>query len=346
MGRDRRKYHVSLKNNLYRILTKMFVKNQKKKNYKMTDDYAEKGFAGKIFTDRSFYNYKQHINDYCDWIKDNYPKVTTIKKAKKHVKEYLELQEKTGKSPHTLSLMRASLNKVFFISVGDKEDYVPPKREREKLTRSRGTKESDKNFSRANHEELINFADGTGLRYGGLSKIKGKDLYSLDQLNETLEKYKKEPQSSESRKQIKMIEKALLIANELPEARFFVHTKEKGGKERYAPIVGPHINDIVSRFKNTKDEQKVWLYVPKNADIHAERHKYISYLLKRLSRNIEDIPYDKINKGTGRKYQSEVYHCRKDRKNLKLDAHAMLLTSYAVGHNRIDIISSSYATSI
>lgn len=54
------------------------------------------------------------------------------------------------------------------------------------------------------------------------------------------------------------------------------------------------------------------------------------------------IPYDRVNKGSGKKYQSDVYVCRKDEKGKRLDKKAMYITSKALGHNRINVIAEHY----
>ena len=60
------------------------------------------------------------------------------------------------------------------------------------------------------------------------------------------------------------------------------------------------------------------------------------------ARAISDIPYDKVHKGSGRRYQSEVYTCRKDEARKKLDKAAMLICSKALGHNRISVVADYY----
>ena len=52
--------------------------------------------------------------------------------------------------------------------------------------------------------------------------------------------------------------------------------------------------------------------------------------------------YDRVNKGTGRKFQSDVYTCRKDESGKKLDKKAMLICSKALGHNRIEVVANNY----
>lgn len=54
------------------------------------------------------------------------------------------------------------------------------------------------------------------------------------------------------------------------------------------------------------------------------------------------VPYDRVNRGTGRRYQSEVYTCRKDEAGKKLDKAAMLICSKALGHNRISVVADNY----
>ena len=65
-------------------------------------------------------------------------------------------------------------------------------------------------------------------------------------------------------------------------------------------------------------------------------------IYKARARAIEDIPYDRVNRGTGRRYQSEVYTCRKDEAGKKLDKAAMLICSKALGHNRISVVADNY----
>ena len=49
-----------------------------------------------------------------------------------------------------------------------------------------------------------------------------------------------------------------------------------------------------------------------------------------------------MSKKTDRRYQSQVYACRKDEAGKKLDKAAMLVCSKALGHNRIDVVANNY----
>ena len=95
-------------------------------------------------------------------------------------------------------------------------------------------------------------------------------------------------------------------------------------------------------MQNTKAEDRVWLYVNSNADIHSYRSDYATAIYKEYARRIEDIPYDRVNKGTGHRFQGDVYTCRKDEAGKKLDKAAMLICSKALGHNRISVVADNY----
>ena len=86
----------------------------------------------------------------------------------------------------------------------------------------------------------------------------------------------------------------------------------------------------------------MWEHVSQNADIHSYRAEYATQMYKMYARKIDQIPYDRINKGTGKAYQSEVYNCRKDEAGKKLDRRAMELCSKALGHNRVEVVANNY----
>ena len=116
----------------------------------------------------------------------------------------------------------------------------------------------------------------------------------------------------------------------------------KGGRERVSPIVGKNAAQIVEHIRNTPNDEKVWQHIHQSADIHGYRAEYATDIYRAHARPIEEIPYDRVNKGTGRKFQSDVYTCRKDESGKKLDKKAMLICSKALGHNRIEVVANNY----
>ena len=125
-------------------------------------------------------------------------------------------------------------------------------------------------------------------------------------------------------------------------AEYYTRTVGKGGRERISPIVGKNVEQIVERIKETPADVKVWQHINSNADIHSYRSDYAVAIYKEHAREINEIPYDRVNRGTGRPYQSGVYVCRKDESGRKLDKEAMLVCSKALGHNRIEIVANNY----
>ena len=127
------------------------------------------------------------------------------------------------------------------------------------------------------------------------------------------------------------------------DCRYYIHVRNgKGGRERVSPIVGKNAAQIVERIRNTPNDEKVWQHIHQSADIHGYRAEYATDIYRAHARPIEEIPYDRVNKGTGRKFQSDVYTCRKDESGKKLDKKAMLICSKALGHNRIEVVANNY----
>ena len=146
--------------------------------------------------------------------------------------------------------------------------------------------------------------------------------------------------SPEEEKHLATLRDALAV---FPDHDFFIHhRKDKNGRYRFAPIIGPDKDKIIERMQSTRTMEKVWQHVNGNADIHGYRAEYATVMYKQYARRIEDIPYDRINKGTGRRFQGDVYACRKDEAGRKLDRAAMLKCSKALGHNRISVVADNY----
>ena len=106
--------------------------------------------------------------------------------------------------------------------------------------------------------------------------------------------------------------------------------------------MGKDAEQIIARMKDTGRDEKVWQHINSNADIHGYRAEYATQIYRQYARKIEDIPYDRVNKGTGKKFQSDVYVCRKDEAGRKLDKQAMYKCSKALGHNRIHVVADNY----
>ena len=112
----------------------------------------------------------------------------------------------------------------------------------------------------------------------------------------------------------------------------YIHVTKgtKGGRERISPIIGDNKMEIVAMMKRA-GKTHVFDRVPNAADIHSYRADYANALYLANERPIEEC-----------KKSNEVYWCRRDRSGTWYDKKAMMITSQALGHNRIDIIASNY----
>lgn len=335
MGRRDKSYSRDLKQQMNDRLTSMLragVGTSKREAMK------DETYHDKIFSYNTYKTYFKHCRYFADYVKKNHPECTTLGKARNYVNEWLKYRTehggKDGKplSAWTLQTEAKSLSKLYGIRPDSPDYFTPPKRERENIVRSRVDVERDKHFSAANNDELIKFCKGTGLRRSELQNLTGASLIS----REELEGEWVFAHTATGRDGI------VRDAVERFDADYYLQIKGKGGRERISPVIGKDAERIVERIKNTGANEKVWQYVPSNADIHSYRADYATSIYKSKARDIKDIPYDKMNKGTGKMYQSEVYVCRKDESGKKLDRSAMEDASKALGHNRIEVVANNY----
>ena len=224
----------------------------------------------------------------------------------------------------------------------DDEDYFkPPKRNRSEIKRSRGDAKRDRHFSEANNDELIKFCRGTGLRRSELADLKGTDLVTREQIEAQITALEQIPEQKRTPGDTKRLQ--MLQDTRMFEGEYFIHVRNgKGGRERVSPIIGKNQTQIIDRMKNTLPDEKVWQFIHQCADIHSYRSDYAVAIYKAHARKISEIPFDRVNKGTGKRYQSDVYTCRKDEAGKKLDKAAMLVCSKALGHNRISVVADNY----
>lgn len=336
MGRKNKEYSKTLHQQAYDRLTGMQAFGESKREAK--DDGTDKE---KIFSFSTYQAYWKHTKYFIKYIKENHPDCTTLKSARKYVNEWLQVRADQGLSAWTVQLEAKALGKLYGISPDDEKYFKPPKRNRADITRSRGDAVRDRHFSTTNNDELIKFCKGTGLRRGELSELRGGELRTKAQIEQEIKQIEviqgKDRTDEETRRL------GVLKDTRLFDSEYYVFVRNgKGGRERLSPIVGKYVEQIVERIKNTPEGEKVWQHVHKSADIHSYRAQYATDIYRAHARPIEQIPYDKVNKGTGKRYQSEVYTCRKDEAGKKLDKAAMLVCSKALGHNRIAVVADNY----
>lgn len=336
MGRKNKAYYKDLHQQAYERLHGMLSFGESKKAAVANGTDREK-----IFSFNTYKAYWKHVKYFLKYVREKYPKCTTLKKARKYVNEWLQQRADQGLSAWTVQLEAKALGKLYGISPDDENYFKPPKRNREDIKRSRGDRVRDQHFSKANNDELIKFCRGTGLRRMELENLRGKDLVSREQIEAEIARIEGIPEEQRTAALTKRLE--MLQDTRLFQEGYFVHVRNgKGGRERLSPIIGKNAEQIIERIRETPAKEKVWQFVHQCADIHSYRADYATAIYKAHARKIEEIPYDKINRGTGRRYQGDVYVCRKDEAGKKLDKAAMLVCSKALGHNRVEVVANNY----
>lgn len=330
MGREKAKfYKANLRQQVIAKLTSKLAIGESKHDDKIKGVDKTK----KIYSWGSFKTYQKQCLSFVKWLEQSHPEVKSINRAKPYIAEYLNHQLDKGCSAWTINTQAQSINKLYGIKKGDQYFFKCPERRRCDIVRSRYERANDSHYSLKNNSELTEFCRSTGLRRSEVKALQGNEALTRRQLE-------LRSKSENSPKIAKMINDALLLPEKY---QYFVYVKSgKGGRTRLAPIIGDKAKEIFAKIKNTPKADKVFPHVHSNADIHSFRSDYATTLYNETARPIESIPYDRINKGTGYSYQSEVYHCRSDQKGIKLDRQAMLYTSKALGHNRIDIVANNY----
>lgn len=336
MGRKNKSYYKDLHQQAYDRLNGMLAIGESKKEAVVNGTDREK-----IFSFNTYQTYWKHTKYFLKYIKEAHPECTTLKSAKKYVNEWLQLRTDQGLSAWTIQTEAKALSKLYGIQPDDDRYFKPPKRNRADIKRSRGDRVRDRHFSEENNDELVKFCKGTGLRRSELMELRGKDLMTKAQIKAEIVRINALPVGERSAavdKRLEMLQDTCLFDEE-----YFTHVRNgKGGRKRLSPIIGQFAGQIIRRIMDTPAEEKVWQYVNTNADIHGYRAEYATAIYKAHARPIQDIPYDRVHRGTGRRYQSEVYTCRKDEAGKKLDKAAMLVCSKALGHNRISVVADNY----
>ena len=340
MGRqqDRNKrFHKDLHQQAYDRLTSMQAFGESKK-----EAIANGTDREKIFSFNTYKTYWKHAKYFTKWVGKNYPDCKTLKKAKKYVNIWLQERVDQGLSAWTIQTEAKALGKLYGIQPDDPDYFQPPKRARANIKRSRGERARDRHFSKHNNADLIKFCRSVGLRRAELSTLKGSDLATRETLQKEFKELRNRPNRTDAQERyIQVLEDALLF-----DAEFFVHVrpgKGKGGRERYSPIVGPDVQEVVERMREVGPDKLVWVKIHSNADIHSYRADYAARVYRTYAREISEIPYDRVNRGTGKRFQGDVYICRKDEAKKKLDKLAMRMCSKALGHNRIQVVADNYS---
>lgn len=97
----------------------------------------------------------------------------------------------------------------------------------------------------------------------------------------------------------------------------------KGGKEREVPTLPGHEQDVLTLTAGRKPEERVFDHIPKHMDVHAYRREYAQALYLLLA--------DRELPPSGKHLWQSEY-----------DLSAVQRISWALGHNRLDVVLRHY----
>lgn len=242
-----------------------------------------------IYSWETYHSYLKHCCYFVKWCKENHG-CKTIEQCKAYASEWMKTREHL--SVYTQKMEASALVKLYGCTLEELNIHTAA-RQRKDITRSRNTVKRDRHFSESNHAELVAFCRATGLRRAELKALRGTALYQ-------------------------------------DRSGYYLHitSGSKGGRERYAPIIGD--KDLVIRLCKQAGDGKVFEKVPSGADIHSYRRDYATAIYQQYARPLEQLT------------AKEKYYCRGDRKGEVFDRAAMRIASNALGHGRIEVIAGHY----
>ena len=242
-----------------------------------------------IYSWETYHSYLKHCCYFAKWCKENHG-CKTIEQCKAYASEWMKTREHL--SVYTQKMEASALVKLYGCTLEELNIHTAA-RQRKDITRSRNTVKRDRHFSESNHAELVAFCRATGLRRAELKALRGTALYQ-------------------------------------DRSGYYLHitSGSKGGRERYAPIIGD--KDLVIRLCKQAGDRKVFEKIPSGADIHSYRRDYATAVYRQYARPLEQLT------------AKEKYYCRGDRKGEVFDRAAMRIASNALGHGRIEVIAGHY----
>lgn len=260
-------------------------RHQAKQEYKEmlhVGEHANNRTVG-IHSYKTYTAYKQTSMAFIKYIRNDHKEVKDIADIKReHVIEYLQKRQNEGKSSYTISKDMAALNKLLFLGI-TKKDAGIRKRTYKDVTRSRLPRKHDCKYNPSNYKEQILFAKATGSRRHSVLKVTPEDFVWKDGLPIT------------------------------------VRLIEKGGKERYATILGLYRDELKSIIVSKNANKSLFQKYTKKIDNHAYRAEYAK-----------------------NRYR-EILGERDDQKDYRgFDKEVLIVLTKDIGHNRLDVLVYHY----
>jgi hypothetical protein len=228
----------------------------RQKHYEQTGEHQWSVSTGKIHSYVTRKVYQQHVLRFLNWCRDTY-QLNRLEhadtRADELVSAYLQERIEEGRSPYTLLAERSAL-RLFF---GDRtlaQSVVLPKRNREKITRSRLPVKQDAHFQPKNWPDLIHFLQATGLRREEVTS-----LFTYE----------------------------ICVDSESGDLVIYVRNG-KGGQDRVVQVLPGHENAVLSVKAQRAEHEHAFAHVPKDLDVHSHRREYSQAFYQCLS--LRELP--------------------------------------------------------
>lgn len=280
--------------------------------HKAKQDYAEKmqesgekfniAKSDKIHSVKTAQTYREAINTFSKWIKNEKPDVWKTKDlnsiSKEVAYEYLRQREDHGLSAWTISRDMAGINKVLDLGLNKAEGNLKCRR-LEDIQRSRGeTNDSlSEGILAANKDQII-IAQATGIRRESVTNLEPKSFI-----------FDKE---------------GTPVAVRIEWERDGVMYHEKGGRFRIAPILKEYQRDVSQILKGKDPDKPIFESYSAKIDNHAFRADY-------AKKRYEELVQSKLILGEGLKNDFRGY-----------DKSLLKEVSQNLGHNRERVVVEHY----
>lgn len=200
--------------------------------------------TGRIHSFKTRSSYQEHVVRFITWARETHHIISLEQldpRAGELATVYLQHRLDEGKSPYTLQAERAAL-RLFFADRLLAASVDMPRRERAKITRSRGPKKHDRHFQPANWPQLVQFLQATGLRRHEVRALCCHDIFTRD-------------------------------------GKLLVHVESgKGGLRRDVPVLAGCEDQVLAVSAGRDPAEAAFSKIPKHMDVHSYRREYAQAL--------------------------------------------------------------------
>jgi len=200
--------------------------------------------TGGIHSFKTRSSYQEHIVRFIKWAREIHHVISLEQldpRAGELATVYLQQRLSEHKSAYTLQSERAAL-RLFFADRLLADAVNIPRRERAKITRSRGPKKHDRHFQPANWPQLVQFLQATGLRRHEVRALHCRDIFTRD-------------------------------------GKLLVHVESgKGGLQRDVPVLAGCEDQVLAVSAGRDPTEAAFSKIPKHMDVHSYRREYAQAL--------------------------------------------------------------------